>query len=92
MEERGFAPGTATRAAYSTGLHGEISPTQRVLWAQILEAADWPAAIATESHALAQDRLVQYCVVVGGSCQYASDAVTLLPGAPLPDPAAVGGV
>ncbi len=81
MAERGFGSGTGKRSAYAADLHAEISWTQRTLWAGVLERAGWPAAIATESHALAQDALVQYCIVANRTCRYSSDAVALLPGA-----------
>lgn len=83
MIERGFGTRTSDRPAYSAVLHAEISPNQRNLWAGVLNRTEWAAAIATESHALARDARVQYCIVVGRTCQYASDAATLVPNGPL---------
>lgn len=76
MSERGFGTSIGKRPAYAASLHIEISGAQRKLWAGVMDRADWAAAIATETHVLAQDALIQYCMIVNGICQYAHDTVT----------------
>lgn len=76
MAERGFGTGLDDRGAYSDALYAGISGADRKRWSGVLGRADWAAAIATETYTLVRDPLVQYCVVVGSTCQYAPDAIT----------------